>query len=58
MLRFVTCPSAEINREALRHPTLSEVRKPVNINYLAKRIMSELDYTRCYLEDSIIRLEI
>jgi two-component SAPR family response regulator len=40
--------SAEINHEALReiHPSLSLgcfIRKPVTIDYLVKRIMSELD---------------
>ena len=40
--------SAEINREALReiYPSLSLgcfIRKPVTIDYLIKRIMSELD---------------
>ena len=40
--------SGEINREALReiYPSLSLgcfIRKPVTINYLVKRIMSELD---------------
>jgi two-component SAPR family response regulator len=40
--------SAEINREALReiYPSLSLgcfIRKPVTIDYLVKRIMSELD---------------
>ena len=40
--------SGEINREALReiYPTRQEgcfVRKPVTIDYLLKRIMSELD---------------
>src|ERR1700747_2450401 len=40
--------SGEINREALRdvHPSLSFgcfIRKPVTIDYLVKRIMSELD---------------
>ena len=40
--------SAEINREALReiYPAISIgcfIRKPVTIDYLVKRIMSELD---------------
>ena len=40
--------SAEINREALReiYPAISIgcfIRKPVTIDYLIKRIMSELD---------------
>jgi DNA-binding response OmpR family regulator len=40
--------SAEINREALReiYPSLSIgcfIRKPVSIDYLLKRVMSELD---------------
>jgi hypothetical protein len=43
--------SAEINRSALReiYPSLSLgcfIRKPVSINYLVKRIMSELDEER------------
>jgi CheY-like chemotaxis protein len=43
---FMSC--VEINREALReiHPALSLgcfIRKPVTIDYLIKRIMSELD---------------
>jgi len=40
--------SGEINREMLReiHPTRQEgcfIRKPVSIDYLVKRIRSELD---------------
>jgi CheY-like chemotaxis protein len=37
--------SAEINREALReiYPISIGIRKPVTIDYLVKRIMSELD---------------
>ena len=46
---FMSC--VEINREALReiYQSLSLgcfIRKPVTIDYLVKRIMSELDYTQ------------
>ena len=47
-VRVCFMSSAEINREALReiYPALSLrsfIRKPVTIDYLVKRIMSELD---------------
>jgi DNA-binding response OmpR family regulator len=47
-VRICFMSSVEINREALReiYPSLSIgcfIRKPVNIDYLVKRIMSELD---------------
>jgi two-component SAPR family response regulator len=47
-VRVYFMSSAEINREALReiYPSLSLgcfIRKPVTIDYLVKRIMSELD---------------
>jgi CheY-like chemotaxis protein len=47
-LRVCFMSSGEINREALReiYPTRQEgcfIRKPVTIDYLVKRIMSELD---------------
>ena len=47
-LRVCFMSSGEINREALReiYPALSLgcfLRKPVTIDYLVKRIMSELD---------------
>jgi DNA-binding response OmpR family regulator len=47
-VRVCFMSSAEINREALReiYPALSLgcfLRKPVTIDYLVKRIMSELD---------------
>jgi hypothetical protein len=47
-VRVCFMSSGEINREALReiYPSLTVgcfIRKPVNIDYLVKRIMSELD---------------
>jgi CheY-like chemotaxis protein len=47
-VRVCFMSSEEINREALReiHPSLSVgcfIRKPVTIDYLVRRIMSELD---------------
>ncbi|MGA9154816.1 MAG: hypothetical protein WBZ36_29885 [Candidatus Nitrosopolaris sp.] len=38
--------SSEINHEVLReiYPATSFIRKPVSIDYLVNRIMSELDY--------------
>ena len=47
-VRICFMSSVEINREALReiYPALSLgcfIRKPVTVDYLIKRIMSELD---------------